>query len=149
MMSKKFLWVVAVGIVLSAVGCNDEARVHLGSASVRVEIAQTPEELQRGLQYRDSLAKDTGMLFIFPQNVQAMFWMKNTLIPLDIIWMDEKKTIVHIEKNVPPCLQEICPTYGPNDPVLYVLEVNAGFADANDISVGIQASFSLVEKKQP
>jgi hypothetical protein len=112
-----------------------------------VQIAQTNEELERGLQYRDSMPKDEGMLFIFPQNVQAMFWMKNTLFPLDIIWINEDKKIVHIEKNVPPCLQEICPTYGPTEPVLYVLEVNAGFANANNISVGNQAVFSSVVKK--
>ncbi|MCX5680982.1 MAG: DUF192 domain-containing protein, partial [Candidatus Omnitrophica bacterium] len=93
------------------------------------------------------MPKEEGMFFVFPQNVQATFWMKNTLFPLDIIWIDEHKKVVYIEKNVPPCLQEKCPTYGPVQPVLYVLEVNAGFADANNVHVGNQAIFSLVAKK--
>lgn len=146
-MRRLFLAILFLGIGFGIFGCNKEPRVFLGTASVRVEVAQTQTELARGLQYRSSLAKDSGMLFIFPQNVEAMFWMKNTLIPLDIIWLDENKKIVHIEKNVPPCLQEQCPVYGPSEQVVYVLEVNAGFADANDIAVGDYATFSFVEKK--
>lgn len=142
------IWMfLIVLLVLIGSGCNKEPRVNIGSTSIRVEVAQTSEELQQGLQYRDSLPKDQGMLFVFPENVQAMFWMKNTLFPIDIIWFDQAKRIVHIEKNVPPCLQEKCPTYGPSDPVLYVLEVNAGFTNANDIAIGDQATFVFVEKK--
>lgn len=145
---KNRIWTfLAILVMLITVGCNKEPRVNIGSASIRVEVAQTSEELQQGLQYRDSMPKDQGMLFVFPENVQAMFWMKNTLFPIDIIWLDQSKKIVHIEKNVPPCLQETCPTYGPSDPVLYVLEVNAGFTNANDIAVGDQATFAFVEKK--
>ena len=149
-MSRKICFYTLVFLLtLSVTGCliDQEPRVILGTASIKVQIAKTDKELEQGLQYRDSLPKDQGMLFVFPQDVQANFWMKNTLIPLDIIWITENKKVVHIEKNVPPCLQEQCPTYGPTDFVRYVLEANAGFADANDIVVGNQAAFSMVEKK--
>lgn len=142
-----FLYFIFMVILATGFGCNKEPRVSIRSASLRVELAQTSEELQRGLQYRDSLPKDQGMLFIFPQNVEAMFWMKNTLFPIDILWIDENRKIIHIEKNVPPCFEQICPTYGPKESVLYVLEANPGFADAHGIAVGDEAVFSFVDKR--
>src|SRR5687767_4745086 len=71
--------------------------------TIQAEIADTTERRARGLMYRDSLAKDRGMLFTFAEPQLWTFWMKNTRIPLDIIWMDGKKRIVHIERNVPTC----------------------------------------------
>lgn len=131
----------------SILGCDKQPKVCFQSTCLRVELAQLPSELERGLQYRDSMAKDAGMLFIFPQSVEAAFWMKNTLIPLDMIWLGQDKRVIYIEKNAAPCLQAECPTYGPKEAALYVLEANAGFADALDIKIGDVATFSFVDRK--
>ncbi len=68
------------------------------------------------------------MLFVFPRPERYSFWMKNTLIPLDIIWLNSDRSVVHLETNVPACVHDPCPNYAPVQPALYVLEVNAGSA---------------------
>jgi len=113
---------------------------------VEVELALTDAQQAKGLQYRESLEMNKGMLFVFGEPSQVKFWMKNTLIPLDIIWLDQRKRIVYIQKNTPPCLQEICPTYGPDENCRYVLEANAGWANANDIGIGDRAEFRAMDK---
>lgn len=112
---------------------------------VTVDIARTPESQQRGLMFVPSLPAEKGMLFIFPQSAEHRIWMKNTLIPLDIIWMDSARRIVHIERNVPPCPKETvsCPSYGPQFEALYVLEVNAGIASQWGLSPGNTLEFRL------
>src|SRR3989344_3516093 len=71
-----------------------------------IEIASTSEELSKGLMFRENLEKNSGMLFIFPENGIYGFWMKNTLIPLDIIWINSNKEIVFIKDNALPCKTE-------------------------------------------
>lgn len=110
------------------------SRLCFGERCVTLEIARTPEERRQGLMYRTALAAETGMLFIFEQPGYHSFWMKNTLIPLDILWLDENLTVVHIERNVPPCATDPCPSYRPPVEARYVLEVNAGAAEG--IGVG-------------
>jgi len=106
-----------------------------------MEIARTTTEQMRGLMFRTFLPEDHGMLFIFKHPGNNRFWMKNTLIPLDIIWMDEKKKIIHIEYQVPPCKMDPCPVYGPTMESLYVLEVNAGVAHRRDLQIGTRLRF--------
>ncbi|MEP6888179.1 MAG: DUF192 domain-containing protein [Nitrospirales bacterium] len=112
-------------------------------ATIQAEIADTTEKRAKGLMYRDSLAKDRGMLFTFAEPQLWTFWMKNTRIPLDIIWMDGKKRIVHIERNVPTCSRtdDGCPQYQPNDNAMYVLELAAGVADALKLQRGTILKF--------
>ncbi len=112
-------------------------------AIIQAEIADTTEKRAKGLMYRDSLAKDRGMLFTFAEPQLWTFWMKNTRIPLDIIWMDGKKRIVHIERNVPTCSRtdDGCPQYQPNDNAMYVLELAAGVADALKLQRGSVLKF--------
>jgi uncharacterized membrane protein (UPF0127 family) len=95
--------------------------------------------------FRESLAKDRGMLFTFPEPQHWTFWMKNTRIALDIIWMDRNKKIVHVERNVPGCSRtdDGCPQYQPNDASLYVLEVAAGTADALKLQRGVKLQFQV------
>ena len=114
-------------------------------ATIQAEIADTTEKRAKGLMYRDSLAKDRGMLFTFAEPQLWTFWMKNTRIPLDIIWMDGKKRIVHIEHNVPTCprTDDGCPQYQPNDNALYVLELAAGIADALKLQRGSVLKFQV------
>lgn len=90
-----------------------------------VEIASTPEEIQQGLMFRESLAPDAGMLFDFGQSRPASMWMKNTLIPLDMLFMDETGKVVAIARNAVPRSTR---SLGPGVPVRAVLELPGGRA---------------------
>lgn len=108
-----------------------------------VEVVQTAIERQRGLMFRDSLDSNVGMLFVFEESSKYGFWMKNTLIPLDIIWIDENKTITDIKENVLPCeSNQTCPIYSPSNNALYVLEINSGKVKENNLSVGDEGIFN-------
>ena len=96
----------------------------------------------RGLMYRTSLADDAGMLFIFPTLDQQGFWMKNTLIPLDIIWLNDRKEIVYFV-TAPPCKADPCKSYEPIQKAKYVLEVNGGFMKKHELKLGHQLEFQL------
>lgn len=102
-----------------------------------VEIADRPELWSRGLMFRRRLAPDAGMFFIFFRSDVQTFWMKNTLLPLDMIFAGSRGRINTIWENVPPCLPpHRCPTYESSSPSLYVLEVNGGTARKKGIRIG-------------
>jgi uncharacterized membrane protein (UPF0127 family) len=111
--------------------------------SITAELARTDAERQRGLMFRDRLLTDQGMLFVFETEYPYSFWMKNTLIPLDILWLDKDRKIVHIAKNVPPCREDPCPSYPPDRPGLYVLELAAGSADRLGLKLFDRLVFKL------
>ena len=85
---------------------------------------------------REELADDGGMLFVFPKPSVYPFWMKNTLIPLDIIWLDPDFNVVHISENLQPCMADPCPVTNPGVEALYVLELNAGAANRAGLEPG-------------
>jgi len=97
-------------------------------SAVIVEVASDDPTREQGLMYRDHMAEDRGMIFLFPQAGDYPFWMKNTLIPLDMIWIDADHRIVHIAHDVPPCKADPCPNYPPNAKASSVLELAAGVA---------------------
>lgn len=99
--------------------------VTIGDQSWEVEIANTPEARQMGLMGREKLEKGEGMLFVFDRENLHGFWMKNTLIPLDVIWISADKKVVDAQ-TLFPCKEEVCPGFLPKYPAQYVLEVNAG-----------------------
>lgn len=104
---------------------------------LKVELAKTHDELRQGLMNRENLKEGRGMLFIYEEPRIPSFWMKNMLIPLDIIFIDKDLKIKHIVPDTPPCPQnEKCPTYSPNVAVQYVLEVPAGYAEKYQINKG-------------
>lgn len=113
--------------------------------TILAELADTAEKRARGLMFRQSLANDRGMLFTFPEPQPWTFWMKNTRIPLDIIWMDQNKKIIHVERNVPVCTRtdDGCPQYQPNEGAMYVLELAAGVADALHLKRGVILKFQV------
>lgn len=111
---------------------------------VRLELALTDEEKQLGLMFRDSLAADRGMLFIFEADGPLQFWMKNTFIPLDFVWISASGQVVDVCANVQPCRADPCPGYNSSKPARAVLEVNAGFAAAHGIRPGAQLHFEKV-----
>ena len=96
-----------------------------GRVSVRVEIAETPDQWARGLMFRRRLAANAGMVFLFESNVQSGFWMKNTRIPLSLAYFSEKGRILRI-MHMQPCRADPCPTYNPNVAYRGALEVNLG-----------------------
>lgn len=122
--------------LLSIVPEQNSDRVCFEDACVYVEFAITHDEIATGLMYRTHLPESSGMLFVFEDPGVYRFWMKNTFIPLDIIWMDEDGRVVYVERDVQPCRSSVCPSYGPHIESKYVLEVNAGYAQNNGIDVG-------------
>lgn len=103
--------------------------VELGGQRYRVEVADDNDERARGLMFRDRLAEGRGMLFIHDREEPQAYWMKNTKIPLDILYFDAARRLVSQQRGVPPCsLGNSCPSYPSDAPVLYVLELNAGEA---------------------
>ncbi|HEV7427573.1 MAG TPA: DUF192 domain-containing protein [Thermoanaerobaculia bacterium] len=105
-------------------------------SAVIVEVASDDATREQGLMYRDHMADDRGMIFLFPQAGEYPFWMKNTLIPLDMIWMNSDHRIVHIAHDVPPCKADPCPNYPPNAKASSVLELAAGVAAKHHLRDG-------------
>lgn len=136
-----FLLLLMAFPACSASSRNVPKQVCFSGQCVNVEVARTQEERTRGLQDRQSLGKDKGMLFIFQKSQKQNFWMKDTFISLDIVWMDRNKKIVFIIPNILPCKTEKCPVYKPEKDALYVLEVNAGATIELGLKVGDQAVF--------
>jgi uncharacterized membrane protein (UPF0127 family) len=115
------------------------------NSTVIVEVASDDPTREQGLMYRDHLADDRGMIFLFPQAGEYPFWMKNTLIPLDMIWMDAGHRIVHIAHDVPPCKADPCPNYPPNAKASSVLELAAGVAAKHHLADGNVLRFEGME----
>lgn len=115
--------------------------VGIGGIDVRVILADTPEKRTQGLSGRSGLAENEGMLFVFPEEGIYGFWMKDMNFSIDIIWIDNAGTVVHVAESVPP---DSYPTsFSPSKPAKYVLEVEAGFAKAHQVSPGSGVSLSL------
>jgi uncharacterized membrane protein (UPF0127 family) len=93
--------------------------------------------------FRRNLSADAGMLFIYDSEGDYIFWMKNTLIPLDMIWLDSNLRVVHIE-TATPCQSDPCPTYDARANSKYILEVNGGYAKEHGISEGDAATFRKI-----
>lgn len=113
--------------------------ITIDGTRINIETANTPAARRLGLGGRDSLATNSGMLFVFDQEGTQTFWMKGMHFPLDFIWIRSNK-VVDITKNaLPPTKDQPdsqLPLYIPREPVTKVLEVNSGFVDAHDIKIG-------------
>jgi uncharacterized membrane protein (UPF0127 family) len=116
-----------------------------GGTIIHAELADTPQKRAEGLMYREHLDPDRGMLFTFSQAQAWVFWMKNTKIPLDLIWMNEKKQIIHMEQRVPICTRtdDSCPQYRPNEDALYVLELAGGRSESLKLQRGSKLQFRI------
>lgn len=125
--------------ILLAVGCTTAfggAFVELKGQRYSIEIAEDDASRERGLMYRESLEDDHGMLFIFPHEAIQTFWMKNTRIPLDIIYFDAQYHLINVQQRVPPCQSTPCPTYPSSAPAMYTLELKAGSAEKLKLQPG-------------
>jgi hypothetical protein len=117
--------------------------VELGGKSFSVEIADTREKQALGLMFRDEMPADQGMLFIFPNEAPRSFWMKNTRIPLDIMYFDKDLNMVSISADTQPCRVSRCPSYPSIAPAKYVLELNAGTASELGVGPGDRLTIEL------
>jgi uncharacterized membrane protein (UPF0127 family) len=109
---------------------------------LQVEVMVKDEDRQMGLMFRPSLAEDRGMLFVFDTLDFHGIWMKNCKFPIDILWLDEDKKIVHIAESVPPCTADPCPTYAPLRKAAYVVELSAGQAHREKAALGAAIHFT-------
>lgn len=125
---------------------NGLARISTPKGSlIFAEIADSPDKRAKGLMDRQSIAQDGGMLFQFPELGYWTFWMKNTKIPLDILWLDKKGTIIHIESHVPICTRtdDHCPRYYSHKKSWQVLELKAGMAETFELTLGSQLKITV------
>ncbi len=155
-MEALFKYFLVILVLISALNCTEDKRTKTevqvivnfkkeGVLSIKkadsdsiiktldIEIADNDYETQTGLMYRTKLGTNHGMLFIFPDEDFRSFYMKNTKIPLDIIYIDEAKIIVSIQKNTKPFDETSLPS---DAPAKYVLEVNGGLSDEWQLEVG-------------
>jgi len=132
---KLFLLTAFLIAVIFVSGCYTKDLVIFDNVTINVEIADSDEERANGLMFREFLGEDKGMLFVFDDSLPRIFWMKNTLIPLDIIFISEDFRIINI-MEAEPCEKEPCEFYYSRGNARYVLEVNNGFSKNFNISVG-------------
>lgn len=129
-------------LLLLAGACQAGPWVELGGERFRVELARTPAEQARGLMFRERLPEDRGMLFIYDQEGWRSFWMKNTRIPLDILFFDGQRRLINWH-SAKPCRSNPCPGYAGNAPAQYVLELNSGKATELGLSPGDRLELHL------
>ncbi len=151
--NRRFFRACGLLMILLAVGCVSSwsqakkdkfIKLYLPDGkSIATELAVTDEERQLGLMYREKIDPDQGMLFVFGEEGIQSFWMKNTLISLDMIWLDKEKRVVHIETDVPPCKADPCPSYSSNIPAMYVFELKAGVAAQHKLKLYDKLEFAL------
>jgi hypothetical protein len=110
---------------------------------LQAEVMVSDADRAMGLMFRPSLPLDRGMIFVFETSDFHAIWMKNCKFPIDIVWLDEAKTVVHLAESVPPCKADPCPSYVPMRRAAYVVELNAGQARKEKAVVGAQVRFEL------
>jgi hypothetical protein len=111
---------------------------------IEAEVADTPEKLLFGLAFREALPPDGGMLYIFEASARHRARTKGFKIPVDIIWINESKQIVHLVEQAPPCPADPCPPYGPPpEDARYILQTDAGFIKRERVEPGMELRFAL------
>ena len=120
---------------------NKIAKVCVKQNCFNIEIADTPEKREIGLMNREFLTLNSGMLFVFEKEGIYNFWMKNTLIPLDMIWIDGNNKIIFIKENAQPCKTKQCESFGSDKKAKYVLEINGGIAKKAGLNIGDEVEF--------
>jgi uncharacterized membrane protein (UPF0127 family) len=122
----------------------EQTIVTVNGVSLVTDIADTSEKKTRGLGVRESMDENEAMIFLFDDEAKHSFWMKGMKFPIDIIWLDSNKRIVHIEHSLEPCQAQPCQSYVPDKGALYVLETVAGFAEKHGLQERMKVEFELV-----
>jgi len=128
------LLIFATNLFLNKKNTSSHKKIIIGNRVIRAENAESAMEKQKGLSGRNFMRKNNGMLFTFSQSDYYPFWMKDMKFPIDIIWIDENLQIINIEKNITP--DTFPKKFIPQLPAKYVLEVNGGWSDKNEIKEG-------------
>ena len=110
---------------------------------LQAEVMVSDEDRAMGLMFRPALPLDRGMIFVFETSDFHGIWMKNCRFPIDILWLDEERRIVHVAESVPPCKAEPCPVYSPMRRAAFVVELSAGQARREKAVVGSTVRFAL------
>ena len=118
-----------------------ETLIHAPNGFIKAELATSSEQLETGLSGRQSLDPGSGMLFVFPVMASRGFWMRNMSFPIDIVWIGKDKIVVGVTKDVDP--KSYPNIFFPPQPVKYVLELNAGYAEENGIASGTPLTFAI------
>jgi uncharacterized membrane protein (UPF0127 family) len=137
---------VAPLVLLGVTAAAAPATIPLTLPSGRVlttEVMLSDHDRAMGLMFRPSLAADRALLFVFETSDFHGIWMKNCRFPIDIVWLDEEKRVVHVAEDVPPCKADPCPVYEPLRRATYVIELNAGQARSEELEVGTTVGFDL------
>jgi len=137
----RILWLIPLALVCASCMAR-EPHVVLKGERFTVELAETREKQTLGLMFRDELPDGHGMLFLFPVEAMRSFWMKNTRIPLDIMYFDDELRLINVQ-TARPCRTRNCPVYPSTAPAKYVLELNAGKADALGVQPGDRLELRL------
>ena len=124
------------GSVAHADAVASSASVEIKGQRFAIELAEDNPSRELGLMNRTHMDADHGMLFVFQDDAPRAFWMKNTKIPLDMLFFDAKLRLISVQHAVPPCVADPCPGYGSGAPARYVLELNGGQADKLDLHPG-------------
>ena len=133
---------IACSLLLGGCATAGPPWVELGGHRYTVEVADDDAERARGLMFRDELPANRGMLFIHEREEPQAYWMKNTHIPLDILFFDDARRLVTQQRDVPPCsLGDACPPYPSDEPARYVLELNAGEAARLKLEDDVELKF--------
>lgn len=131
-------------LMLTTTSCatsSNEPWVELRGQRFIVEIADDDASRARGLMFRNELAPDRGMLFIFEREQPQAFWMRNTYIPLDILYFDAQRRLVSMSQRTPPCRSQQCPSYPSKGAARYTLEIAAGRASELGVKTGDELLF--------
>ena len=133
---------IATSLLLAGCASARGPWVEIGGERYSIEVADDDAERERGLMFRDAMDADHGMLFIHEREEPQAYWMKNTRIPLDILYFDDTRRLVSQQRDVPPCsLGDQCPPYPSAAPARYVLELNAGQAARLKLETGAELRF--------
>jgi uncharacterized protein len=127
----------ALAAILPIAACAGSGPyVELKGHRFTIEIAADDASRAHGLMDRTQMDADHGMLFVFDEDAMRGFWMKNTKIPLDMLFFDGDRKLVSVQHNVPPCISDPCPGYSSGAPARYVLELNGGEAEKLGLTPG-------------
>ena len=122
-----------------------KAKVTVNDFELNADVPTTSELMSKGLAVKNQLKENEAMLFIFEEPAKHSFWMKDMKFPIDIIWLDSARKVVHIERNLQPCASVFfCTGYSPSADSQYVLETVAGFAQRHNVNMGSDIDFELV-----
>lgn len=143
----------AMGIALQFMGGNQSRQYFMielpDGSQVFAQVADSPEKHLEGLFFTEELRPNQGMLFIYQEEDPHKLWTRNVHFPIDMVWIDRDRTILHLVENAPPCSEEPCEIYGPEEPfTLYVLQARAGFIRNHNLKKDESLVFRLYQGGQ-